>query len=112
MAMIPFDIERVRENIRQATTEDLLDRATVYRNGMEPEALAIIDGELRGRGVTEAEIETHLKGRAPTLMIHADGMAIPCSSCSRPAIGRRWVWYRKWGILPLFPRPFYHCPQH
>ena len=32
-----FDVERVRQNVQQATTEDLLDRLTVYREGMEPE---------------------------------------------------------------------------
>lgn len=36
------DIERVRKNVGQATTEDLLDRITAYSEGMESEALAII----------------------------------------------------------------------
>ena len=36
-----FDIQRVRANIRQASTEDLLDRVTVYRAEMEPTAVAM-----------------------------------------------------------------------
>ena len=40
--MVPelgLDLERVQANVRKADMEDLLDRATVYRNGMEPDAL-------------------------------------------------------------------------
>ena len=47
--MFPLDLDRVRQNIRQATTEDLLDRMTVYRAGMEEEALELIADELRSR---------------------------------------------------------------
>ena len=44
--MLPFESERVRKNAREATTEDLLNRVTVYRGDMEPEALKIIEAEL------------------------------------------------------------------
>src|SRR5258708_7816623 len=54
-----LNLDRVRENVRQADTEDLLDRATVYRDGMEPEAILLIEAELRARGVTEADILAH-----------------------------------------------------
>ena len=43
--MLPFNPERVWQNAREASTEDLLDRVTVYRAGMEPEALEIIEEE-------------------------------------------------------------------
>ncbi len=36
--MLEFDAERVTRNVRDATSEDLLDRITVYRDGMEPAA--------------------------------------------------------------------------
>jgi hypothetical protein len=29
-----LNLDKVRENVRRADTEDLLDRATVYRQGM------------------------------------------------------------------------------
>ena len=45
-----LDLDRVRANVRAAGTEDLMDRSTVWRDGMEPEALDIIeeDGESFG----------------------------------------------------------------
>src|SRR5579884_673719 len=54
--MLEFDRERVRANVQEATTEDLLDRATLYADGMESEALDLIEAELRRRGVT-AEVQ-------------------------------------------------------
>ncbi len=44
-----WDADRVRANARQASTEDLLERVTIYRSGMEPEAVEIIEAELRRR---------------------------------------------------------------
>ena len=40
-----FDRQRVESNVRQATTEDLLDRITVFAAGMEGDALEIIEAE-------------------------------------------------------------------
>ena len=34
-AVMELNLERVRRNVEQASTEDLLDRATVYRAAME-----------------------------------------------------------------------------
>jgi hypothetical protein len=105
-----LNLEAVRANVAQATTEDLLDRATVYRDGMEPEALEIIDAELRARGVSEAEAMAHAaKGRAPR---DADGLPLRCARCSRPAVTVVWGWHRLFGRLPLFPvrRPL--CAEH
>ncbi len=44
------DTQRLLLNVRQATDEDLLNRVTVYRAGMEPEALVVIEEELAQRG--------------------------------------------------------------
>ena len=57
--MFEFDAERVRINVRQAETQDLLNRLTVFREGMEAEALPIIEAELFDRGVTSAEIQAY-----------------------------------------------------
>ena len=56
---LAFDRDSVLANVRQADTEDLLNRITAYRDGMEPEAVAMIEEELRERGVTAAEIAAH-----------------------------------------------------
>lgn len=106
-----FDLDAVEANVARADTEDLLDRATVYRNGMEPEALNLIDAELRERGVGEADLLTHQERRARTLYA-PDGLAVKCGKCPRPAVARRWVWWRYLGLLPVFPRPLVFCEIH
>jgi hypothetical protein len=110
--MLEFDPDRVRVNVRRATTEDLLDRATAYRAGMEPDALAIIEDELRDRGVGPDQIDAHARKRERETFLLPDGTASPCSFCHRPAVGQGWGWHRLWGLLPLFPRYFFYCDEH
>src|SRR5262245_47155008 len=104
-----WDVERVRANVRQSTTEDLLDRVTVYRAGMEPEALALIEEELHRRGVRTEAVEDHAARREQEAFLLPDGTAVPCSSCRCPAVAHGWGWHRLWGVLPVFPRVFYYC---
>ncbi len=106
-----LNLEKVRANVEQATTTDLLDRATVYRPGMEPEALEIIDAELRRRGLTEAEIAAHAEQRQ-VVVCGPEGWALKCHWCHSPAVVRRWGWHRLWGLLPLFPRRYSCCEEH
>jgi hypothetical protein len=107
-----FNLERVRANVRDATTEDLLDRVTVYRAGMEPEALEVMDEELRERGISPADIEAHAQQRLQETMLLPDGTAVPCSFCHRPAVAEGWGWHWLWGRIPVFPRFFYYCAEH
>jgi hypothetical protein len=110
--MMLGDVNRVRANVRQATTEDLLDRATVYRAGMEPEALTLIDEELWRRGVREEDVAAHAAQREEGTLFLPDGTAVPCSQCHRPAVAHAWGWHHLWGLLPGFPRQFYYCDEH
>jgi hypothetical protein len=116
-----YDPERVRENVRRSDTEDLLDRVTVYRDDMEPDALGIIEEELWQRGVTAAEIDAHARRREEAGLCDDGGMPARCSFCIRPAVLRRWGWQRYQGRwlpaslrdrLPLFPRRFWYCAVH
>jgi hypothetical protein len=107
-----LDLERVRENVRRATTEDLLDRATVYREGMEPEALEIIDAELRERGLSAFDVAEHAERRRGHVLFAPEGWALKCAKCHRPAVGRVRGWHRLFGLMPLFPRWFYYCEDH
>jgi len=111
MALMEFELERVQENVRQATTEDLLDRATVYRAGLEPEALPVILEELRSRGVTAEAIVRHEEAREG-VVYDETGTAQKCTFCHKPAVTREWGWHRMFGRLPTFPRTFYLCEEH
>lgn len=107
-----WDSDRVRQNARQATTEDLLDRITVYRSGMEPEAVEIFEKELHRRGIDQDAIDKHLAEANPGVVKYADGLARKCSFCPRPALYERHGWHRLWGVLPLFPRTYYYCGSY
>ncbi len=109
--MLELDPDRVRRNVRKASTEDLLDRATIYRSEMEPQALEIIDAELIARGITVEQVEAHLQARTRSLS-RADGSVIKCSFCWRPAVKRGWGWHRLYGTIPIFPRMFSWCDDH
>jgi hypothetical protein len=107
-----FNLEKVRTNVQAAATDDLLDRATVWRYGMEPAALELIEAELRRRGIGQSEIEEYAERRAKAVVTGADGLAAICYRCARPAVERQWVWGRFWFVLPLFPRRAYVCEEH
>jgi hypothetical protein len=109
--MLDVDLERIRANVRAASTEDLLNRVTVYRDGMEPEAVQIIEAELRRRGVTAAQQLDHATGHLAVL--HArNGLALRCERCRRPAVWRGWGWHWLWGKIPVFPRRVRLCAVH
>jgi hypothetical protein len=107
-----FDLERVRSDVRSARTEDLLDRVTVYRAGMEAEAIEVIEQELYNRGLTAAEIARHAEERQDELLANQAGCAGQCSFCRQPAVAEGWGWHRLWKKIPVFPRRFYYCRDH
>ena len=125
-----MELERIRENARKASTEDLLDRVTVFRAGMEPAALEIFEAELKDRGVPSERILAHEDQRRAGGLI---GGKVPrkCSFCDRPAIVRRWglsrggrhgyipvlswiVYALTWTfyMLPFRPWAYYYCEEH
>jgi len=106
-----LNLDRVRDNVAKATTEDLLDRATVFRAGMEPAALAIIDEELKRREVTSTLIQHHWENRRSNVLSQ-DAVAQRCSYCERPAIVQRWGWFKLFRRLPLFPWRTRLCDEH
>jgi hypothetical protein len=107
-----FDIKLVAQYVREADTEELLDRVTVFRDGMEPEAIDLMEGELGRRGVKYDDIVAHREKRGERVLTHADGIAMRCSLCERPAVSRKWGWHRLYGRIPVFPRKFAYCETH
>jgi hypothetical protein len=105
--------ERIRANVQAALTEDLLDRITVYREGMEPDAVALIEEELQRRGIGAEAITAHAERRRQgAVLCGADGLPLRCARCPRPAVGQTWQWHRLWGVLPVFPRRMAFCEEH
>jgi len=106
-----LDPKRVQANVQLATTEDLLDRATVYRGEMEAEALAIIDRELRQRGLSAEAVAEHAARREAEVVRKSYGV-LTCCRCHRPAVEEGWDWFRLLGLLPVFPRQVGWCAEH
>ncbi|HZZ81492.1 MAG TPA: hypothetical protein VFE62_23520 [Gemmataceae bacterium] len=104
--------KKVLANIAQAATDDLLDRITAYRKGMEPEAVEMVEAELQRRGVTSADVETRRQTYERECLFHEDGSAMQCSRCRKPAVGKYLGWQKLWGYVPLFPREFRYCRAH
>lgn len=109
---LKFDAGRVRKNVNQASTADLLDRVTAYRAGLEPEALVIIEEELNQRGVTQEFIDQQMRQREQEGFLAADGTSIRCGRCRRPAVSWKWGWQKVFFVVPLFPRRIYLCADH
>src|SRR6476661_4517730 len=99
-----FNLKRVAEYIRGADTEELLDRVTVYREGMEPAALDLMEGELDRRGVTREEIAEHDAKQRESAIMLSDGTAMRCSFCDRPAVKQARRWHRLRLRIPFLTR--------
>jgi hypothetical protein len=110
--MLRFDPAKVLANARQAQTDDLLDRVTVLRAGMEPEALEVLEAELARRGLGPDEIRQHELGLKHRVVQHPDGLPARCSFCARAAVECAAGWQRLLKLVPLFRRTFYYCEQH
>jgi hypothetical protein len=108
-----WDEAKVLANIQAAQTDDLLDRVTAYRTGMEPSALAMIEKELYRRGVTASEIASRREQCERECIFDADGSATRCSYCHKPAVSERWSWFRLLrGWVPIVPRWVRTCKIH
>ena len=110
--MIPFDHAKLLENIRRADTDDLLDRVTAYRASMEPDAIDMIEDELRRRGVKRQQIEAYAEECRRECLYLTDGTAKMCSRCRKPAVKEGWGWHRLMGKIPFLPRWMCYCKDH
>ncbi len=105
------DEQKFLANIRRAETDDLLNRVTVERWGMDPDAVRWIKEELASRDVTPAMIldyETQFEG----CLRDEQGRWVICSYCRKPAVVRCWGWHRLWKRIPIFPRVVSMCKDH
>ncbi len=116
-----FPLREIAHYTQTAPTEELLDRVTVYREGMEPAALDLMEGELDRRGVTRAQIAQHNAIQRASAIMLPDGTAMRCSRCNRPAVGEARGWHKMQlripfvalGLsIPLYPRLHAYCAVH
>lgn len=105
-------LKEIAAYTRRATTEELLDRVTIYRDGMEPAALDLMEGELDRRGVTRSQIAQHDAKQQAAALRHPDGSARRCEKCDRPAVNQHRRWHKLYGFIPVFRRTFYACEDH
>ena len=110
--MLPFEPVAVKKNVCQSTTEDLLDRITAFRAGMEPDAIPIIEAELERRGIDRDAVRCHEAEHCNDLVLRPEGFAYRCSFCRKPAVIRRWGWHRLWNLLPILPTVLSYCSVH
>lgn len=102
-----LDGEAVKAWIRQAGTEELLDRATVYRDDMEPEAVDWIAAELARRDVSAEQMREHVQANLERQIVRRDGSVARCWFCQRPAAKRAWRLRSR--VVPL---RIYVCTEH
>jgi hypothetical protein len=107
-----LNLRAIAKSIRESSTEELLDRVTVYREGMEPAALDLIEGELSRRGFNSTAISDHEAERKAQGLLLIGGVAWPCSRCNRPAVRRAWTWLRLARWIPVLPWRLRFCQEH
>jgi hypothetical protein len=88
-----------------------MDRATIYRDGMEPEALVIIEEELARRGITGKALAEYNLTMEKDCLRSQEGFVVQCCLCRKPAMAEGWGWYRIFWI-PIIPRRMKLCAEH
>src|SRR5262249_26993810 len=96
---------------QMSSTEELLDRVTVFRSGMEPEAVEIIKAELGSRGVSRDKIAEFEQIRRKDGLVGGD-LPRTCSYCDRPATVQAWGFAHGRTLLPIAPWRFNYCEEH
>ncbi len=107
-----LDLEKVRIYAKKADNRSLLDRVTVFRQGMEPAAIEIIKKELLERGISPADISQHESAYKDLVIRGPEGLPRLCKKCALPAICREWGWLKVFGFIPLLPWQHLYCEEH
>ena len=107
-----LDLEKVRMYAKKADNRALLDRVTVFQQGMEPAAIEIIKIELLQRGISPADISQHESIYKDLVIRGPEGMPRLCKKCSLPAISLEWGWLKVFGIIPMLPWQNLFCEEH
>jgi hypothetical protein len=109
--MLQVDFGSLQKNVASAETDDLLDRVTVYRDELIPEAISLILEELVHRGIRPTDVESYRLRLGPVLR-RDDGTVRVCSFCRKPATASGWGWHYLFKMIPVFPRYLWYCHTH
>lgn len=96
----------------QMEKEELLDRVTVFRDAMQPEAVEVMEAELARRGVGPDDIHQHLRQMKHRVIHDAHGVPAQCSFCERAAVEQREDFHKLWRLIPVAKRNWYYCERH
>ena len=107
-----LDLEKVRIYAKNADNRALLDRVTVFKQGMETAAIEIIKKELLQRGISQSDINQHENTYKDLVILGPEGLPRLCKKCALPAISREWGWLKVFGILPILPWQNLFCEDH
>lgn len=103
---------KVLQFASKASTRELLDRVTLFRKGMETEAIEILEKELSRRGVSPRDCQEHQEKWAPKILWDSEGLPRTCCKCQNPATSLGKAWVRFFGLIPLIPYRAAFCEDH
>jgi len=96
---VEIDLRAVRERFRELSREDLLEEAALRAGEYVPAARAILEGEVRDRGITDAELEGRRRAAAePETEAPVDFPALLVSSMEREPMRELAAALRRGGI--------------
>jgi hypothetical protein len=104
--------EKILKFARQAETPVLLDRVTVLRAEMEPDAVEIFLAELARRGIGPEDIRDHEREWKHKVLKLPGGLPATCSWCGRAATVQRQAWHKFLRLIPIYKRTQYYCDEH
>ncbi len=97
--MVEVDWSAARERFRAMSREELLEEAALKADGYTPRARALLEGEVRDRGITAAEIEARRAAEAaPEPVGSSNYPALLVSSMDREEIRRLAEALRREGV--------------
>jgi hypothetical protein len=104
--------EKRLQYARTAETPVLLDRVTVLREDMDPDAVEIFLAELARRGVGPDRIRDHELAWKTRVLQRPDGLPATCVWCGRAATVQRQAWHKFLRLVPVYRRTLYYCDAH
>jgi hypothetical protein len=112
MAIMEISPAKLLAHVAQMDQEELLDRVTVFREVMRPDAVEVMEAELARRGIGPDEIHQHHRQIKHRVLRDSHGIPAQCSWCERAAVEKREDFHKFWRLIPVAKRIWYYCDRH